>query len=176
MRKLLKFSLYSLCALLLFSSCKKTQDDNLTDENKDNASQKLSESDISKMDYTDFVLDERTEQAIEDWEEYEQLQDIISNVKKGDLSFFRNNEDAVKALLKDIKTNIPMAVNTPETLARIQVLETKIYKLESLSNLTSTLKDELNSTIKEFFISVSNLNFQMNKKLEKENQNIVRPQ
>lgn len=165
-----------LSIFILIFSCKKTQDDNLTDENKDNASQKLSESDISKMDYTDFVLDERTEQAIEDWEEYEQLQDIISNVKKGDLSFFRNNEDAVKALLKDIKTNIPMAVNTPETLARIQVLETKIYKLESLSNLTSTLKDELNSTIKEFFISVSNLNFQMNKKLEKENQNIVRPQ
>lgn len=163
-----------LSVFILIFSCKKTQENTLIDEN--NTSQEITESDISKIDYIDFALDERTEQVIEGWQEYEQLQDIIINVKKGDLSFFKSNEEAIKTLIKDLKTNIPIAINTPATLSRIQVLETKILKLESLYNLTTTSKEELNKTIKAFFVSASNLNFQINKKLEKDSQPIVKPE
>lgn len=165
-----------LCLFIVLSSCKKSEENSAvdTDITKNNA-QELTESDISKLDFIDFGLDEKTEVAIENWQEYFQLQDVVVNVKKGDLSFFNNNAEAIKTLLKDLKKNIPEPVNTPATLARLQVLETKIYKLESLSNLLTTTKDELNNTIKEFLVAVSNLNFQMNKKLEKDNQNIQKP-
>lgn len=166
-----------LSIFIIIASCKKTEENNSTDVDiTENTNQKLTESDISKLDYVDFGLDEKTERVIENWQEYYQLQDVVNNVKKGDLGFFNTNEEAIKTLLKDLKTNIPEPVNTSATLARIQVLETKIYKLESLSNLSTTTKNELNSTIKEFLVSVSNLNFQMNKKLEKDNQNIQKPQ
>ena len=166
-----------LSIFIIISSCKKTDENNTAETTTiKNTSQELSENDISQLDFVDFGLDEKTERVIENWQEYYQLQDVINNVKKGDLGFFNNNEEAIITLLKDLKKNIPEPVNIPAALARIQVLETKIYKLESLSNLSTTTKDELNAVIKEFLVSVSNLNFQMNKKLEKDNQDIQKPQ
>ncbi len=161
---------------ILISSCKKTEEEENSPINTtETTSQELSEKDISKLDYLDFALDEKTEQVIENWGEYYQIQDIVTNVKEGDLNFFKEKE-TIKTLLTDLKKNIPELVNTSATLARLQVLETKIYKLESLSNLSTTNKDALKSSIKEFLISFSNLNFQMNKKLEKDSNNIQKPQ
>lgn len=162
-----------LIIFLMLSSCKQTEE-NTNADNTQSDSEKLSQKDISKMDFVDFGLDEKTEQAIENWQEYYQLQDAVNNVKKGDLVFFNNNE-AIKTLLKDLKKNIPKPVNTPATLARIQVLETKIYKLESASNLLTSSKDGLSGCVKEFLEAFSNLNFQMNKKLEKEKNTIKKP-
>ncbi|PIA79160.1 hypothetical protein BFR04_06475 [Gaetbulibacter sp. 4G1] len=161
---------------ILISSCKKTEEEENSPINTtETTSQELSEKDISKLDYLDFALDEKTEQVIENWGEYYQIQDIVTNVKEGDLNFFKEKE-TIKTLLTDLKKNIPEPVNTSATLARLQVLETKIYKLESLSNLSTTNKDALKSSIKEFLVSFSNLNFQMNKKLEKDSNNIQKPQ
>lgn len=172
----MNIKLFSIISLfIIISSCKKTEENNNTADTEKNT-QELTESDISKLNFIDFGLDEKTETVIENWQEYYQLIDVVNNVKKADLSFFNANEEAIKTLLKDLIKNIPEPVNTPATLARIKVLETKIYKLESLSNLQTTGKEELLSTIKEFLVSVSNLNFQMNKKLEKDNQNIQKPQ
>ncbi|MFD1615680.1 hypothetical protein [Gelatiniphilus marinus] len=165
------------CIFTIIVSCKKIEEQVVTDTIvTESTSKEFSEGELSKLDYLDFGLDEKTERAIENWQEYGQLQDVVTRVKKGDLSFFFNNEEAIKTLLTDLKRNIPAPVNTPSTLARIQVLETKIYKLESLSNLSTTTKDALKSSIKEFLVGVSNLNFQMNKKLEKEYQNIKKPE
>ncbi|MFD1161094.1 hypothetical protein [Hwangdonia seohaensis] len=166
-----------ICIFMMVSSCKKTEENNPEEVNDTEIkSQGLSESDIAKLDFADFGLDEKTERAIENWQEYYQLQDIVNNVKKGDLIYFSNNEEAIKTLLTDLKKNIPAPVNTSATLARLQVLDTKVLKLESLYNLSTTSKSELNATVKEFLVAVSNLNFQMNKKLEKDSRNIQKPQ
>ncbi len=164
-----------LIVFVLFFSCKKTVSENTENNTSENVNQDITESDIAKLNFIDFILDEKTEKAIEEWVEYYQLQEVIANVKKGDLSFFNDNKKIITTLLKDLKINIPKKVNISATLARIQVLETKLLKLESLSNLTTTNKEELNNTIKEFFESFSNLNFQMNKKLEKDSRNIQKP-
>lgn len=172
----MNIKLFSIISLfIIISSCKKTEENNNTADTEKNT-QELTESDISKLNFIDFGLDEKTEVVIENWQEYYQLIDVVNNVKKADLSFFNANEEALKTLLKDLIKNIPEPVNTSATLARIKVLETKIYKLESLSNLQTTGKEELLSTIKEFLVSVSNLNFQMNKKLEKDNNKVQKPQ
>lgn len=66
-------------------------------------------------------------------------------------------------------------MNSDATLARISALETHLYKLKSLANLESTSKDELLLTIKDFLISFSNFNFQMNQKIEADGINIAKP-
>lgn len=166
--------LVTLSLIILLMSCKKTQEDT-TENNTSDTSQKITEKDLSNLDFIEFTLDVKTEKAVENWQEYNQIQDVVTNVKKGDLSFFRDNTDGIKNIFKDLLKNIPSEVNTNATLARIVALETKLYKLESISNLSTTSKEELSMVIEEFLESFSNLNFQMNKKIEKDNNQIEKP-
>jgi cysteinyl-tRNA synthetase len=136
---------------------------------------KITESDISKLKFLEYGLDTKTEKEIQSWEKYKELEDITAKLKKGDLTFFKDNSEAIKTFLKDFKEKIPDTLNTPSVAARIIALETKLYKLESASNLSTTTKEELRVTIKEFLESLSNLNLQMNKKLEKDSQDIQTP-
>ncbi len=162
-----------LSVLTILFSCKKTQENNL-DENE-NVSQDISEKDLSNLDFIEFTLDPKTENTIKDLGEYFQLQDVVNEVKKGDLSFFSDNDEEIDELFKLLIENIPDDVNSSATLARIVALETKFYKLKSFSNLTKTDKQEVSDIIKEFLESFSNLNFQMNKKIEKDSRIIEKP-
>ena len=166
--------LVTLSLITMVMSCNKTQEDT-TENHTDNSGEKITEKELSNLDFIEFTLDGKTKKTVENWEEYNQLEEVINNVKKGDLSFFRDNTEVIKALFKDLLKNIPTEVNTNATLARIVALETKLYKLESLYNLSRTNKEELSKVIKEFLQSFSNLNFQMNKKLEKDNNDIEKP-
>ena len=165
-------SILSLIVLLV--SCKKTQE-TPTDNIEEQQTQDITEQDIAKLKFIDYALDSKTDEAIKDWKEYFELQDVITNVKKADLIFFNDNEENVKLLAKKLKENIPSTLNSEPVLARMLVLETKIFKLESLSNLSTTSKEELLNTIKEFLVAFSNLNFQMNKKIEFDNRSIEKP-
>lgn len=167
--------LITLSILLSFSACKKTQDTDVEIEIEETTSQNLSEKSITQLKYVEYALDTKTEKAIEDWAEYFQLETHINNVKKGDLGFFYDNDKNIKTLLRDLKKDIPEEVNSDATLARISALETHLYKLKSLANLESTSKDELLLTIKDFLISFSNFNFQMNQKIEADGINIAKP-
>ena len=164
-----------LSVLVIFFSCKKPSGNSELNITKTTDSQEITEKDISKLRYTDYILDSRTEDVIVNWIEYTQLQDVINNIRKGDLSFFNNNKKEIKELLNNLKHTIPTEVNTPSIIARITALETKLLKLESLSNLSTTSKPELIATIKEFLVAFSNLNLQMNKKLEADNIIIEKP-
>lgn len=162
-----------LCVLTILFSCKKTQENNFVEN--ENTSQDFSEKDLSNLDFIEFTLDPKTQSIIKDWEEYFRLQDVVTEVKKGDLSFFSDNKEEILQLIKSLFESIPDQVNSSATQARLIALETKFYKLESISNLTTTGKQELSNTIKEFLESFSNLNFQMNKKIEKDSRIIEKP-
>ncbi|MBJ6366750.1 hypothetical protein [Snuella sedimenti] len=163
-----------LCLFFIILSCKKTTDNNQASAEIEIIDEEITESEISKLNYTEFTLDSKTQTAIKSWTEYYQLQDHITNIKKGDLSFFNDNE-SIESFLKKFKETIPAKVDTPAILARITAFETKLYKLQSLSNLNTTKKPELLKTIKEFLEAFSNLNLQMNKKLEIDSHNIQKP-
>jgi hypothetical protein len=171
----MKIKFLSVLVLLAFFSCKKQQENSELTVVKKVESQLIKEKDVTKLQYTDYLLDARADVIIENWVEYSQLQDVVNKVKKADLSFFNNNSKTIKELLKNLKETIPAEVNTPSILARITALETKIYKLESLSKLTTTTKPELLELTKEFLIAFSNLNLQMNKKLEGDSIIIEKP-
>ena len=164
-----------LSLVIVLFSCKKNEEHSTLDVEKSKESEEITAKDISKIRYTDYILDSRTEDVAVNWVEYNQLQDVITKVKKGDLSFFNDNKKEIKELLNNLKQNIPNQVNTAAILARIAAFETKLYKLESLSNLATTTKPELISVIKEFFVAFSNLNLQMNKKLEADTIIIEKP-
>ncbi|MGE5944131.1 MAG: hypothetical protein ACM31G_07315 [Flavobacteriales bacterium] len=167
-----------LCAfiLLMCLSCKKTTQTNTDNVEDASKSQVITEKDISKLNYLDFAIDDRVEPIIESWQEFHQLESIIENTKKGDLSYFKTDaKKNLKTLINDIRETIPDTINTPAILARITVVETKLYKTESLSNLSTTKKEELLSTLKELFVSFSNLSFQLNRKMENDSQNIEKP-
>ena len=168
-----------LSLILLFVvcfSCKNTQEKNTNTAVDENLKRDISKDDISNLDPIEYVLDEKTETIIENWSEYSELNDVITNVRDGDLSFFKDNDDVIKTLFKNLKTKIPEAIKTPSITARMVALETKFYKLKSLSNLSNTTKAELNAVIKEFLESFSYFNLQMNKKIENDSQNTEKPQ
>jgi hypothetical protein len=131
---------------------------------------KISEKDISQFKFLEYSLDIKTKKEIENWTSFKELEDLVIRVKKGDLSYFKDNNEVITKFVNELKEKIPDTLNTPSVNARIIALETKIYKLESLYNLSTTSKDELSLMIKEFLESISNLNLQMNKKLEKDSQ------
>ncbi len=161
--------------LIMLMSCKNTRDESSLEKKNENLNEEVTKKELSKLKFIDFTLDVRTEKVVENWKAYYELQDMTINIKKGDLSFFKNNKEGIKTLFKDLLKNIPAEVNNDATLARIVALETKLYKLESLSNLSTTSKEELGKGIQEFLESFSNLNFQMNKKIEKDHQIIEKP-
>lgn len=163
-----------LCLFALIQSCNKKQNDNTGDVNQEQES-KITLQDIAKFDYVEYALDDKTATIIQDWEEYKQLENFISEIKNGDFTFITDNEKAVKLAVEQFKDNIPKELKSPSIEARILVVETKLFKLESLYNLSSTSREELLSITKDFLTSFSNLNLQMNKKLEFDNRIIEKP-
>ncbi|WP_194767254.1 hypothetical protein [Tamlana sp. I1] len=161
--------------IIVFSSCKNEKEEQTTEKIEVNNSHAVSQQDIEKLDYIEYAIDDKVANQIKDWTEYHQLQTVINSTKKGDLSYFNDNEKAIKTAFKELKSKIPSAVKSPSISARILVVETKLYKLESLANLATTSKEELLATIKELLVAFSNLNLQMNKKVEFDSINIEKP-
>ena len=96
-----------LILLLLFFGCQKNEKNKEAETIKQNNTQGISEKDIKDLDYIEYALDQKTDTIIQDWSEYIQIHDLVNNVKVGDLSFFNDNEKAIKLLLKELKTKIP---------------------------------------------------------------------
>lgn len=174
---MLKNMLTGCCILLLLVvSCKKTQEKTiqLKDIEKQQ-NQKIIKQDLKKIEYIDYILDEKTEVAIKDWQEYAQIQEVITSLKEANLVFFDDADEVVKTLIKNLQATIPSEINSQSVLARILVLETKLFKLHSLYNLATTTNQELVSVIKDVLIAFSNLNLQMNKKVEFDSRIIEKP-
>lgn len=161
--------------LIVFASCKKTQENIKENQTEQNKTEDITEQDVAKLKYVEYILDSKTIEIVEDWPEYLQLEEVVTNIKKGDLTYFKDNEKVVKLLTRELKSNIPNSLKSESILSRVLVLNTKLLQLESLSNLTTTSKEELLQTIKEFLVSFSNLSFQMNKKIEFDNRTIIKP-
>ncbi|KJD31299.1 hypothetical protein PK35_15830 [Tamlana nanhaiensis] len=165
-----------LSVIVVFFSCKKeaaiTKD---SEQEKKVSTQLVSEQEVAKLKYIEYALDAKTKEAIKDWKPYFELQDVINKVKLGDLGYFVAEENEVDLLLKNLEKTIPKAVNSASITARMLVLKTTMLKLKSLANLDNTKTDDLLLAIKENFTAFSNVNFQMNKKIEFDSRDIERP-
>jgi cell division protein FtsB len=135
----------------------------------------FSKQQIQNLNYTEYILDSKVKVITKNWIKYNELEGIIANLNQADLSYFKDNNEILEALIKDLKQSIPEQLNSPPILSRLIALETKLYKLESVVNLSNSTPDAIMSSIKEVLVAFSNLNLQMNKKIERESQKIIKP-
>ncbi|MEY8849335.1 hypothetical protein AB9K26_10990 [Psychroserpens sp. XS_ASV72] len=164
---------------MLFLAC---NDGNNTTENKKNddvaesESTTISKKDIQSLKFTDYGLSFKAKDKVSNWQKYQELTNQIGFLKQADLSFYSSDVSLITTFLNDFKIEIPKELATNEILARITVLETKTLSLNSVLSLDNISKNEKLQAVKELLVSYSNLNLQINKKLEFDSNNISKPQ
>ncbi|WP_338732071.1 hypothetical protein [Mangrovimonas cancribranchiae] len=164
-----------ICLLLLFFSCGQEENNTQKSTAQETTSYKLTKKEVSKINIIEFELDAKVKKITQDWGKYNELSNVIDNVKNGDTSFFMGNHETLEALLNDFKTSLPKQLNSPSVQARIVSLENAFYKFESLIGLSNSKQENVLESLKTLLTSFSNLKFQMNKKLERESQKIEKP-
>lgn len=144
----------------------------------ENKSQKtvITEKAIENFNYTDYALSSSAEIAVANWEKYQELAIQISYLKKVDLSFFNGDKELLKKFLDELKLGLPENLNTNPITSRTIIIETAVLKLHenlTLDNIDSNIKL---ASIKEVLVAFSNLNYQINKKLERDIYDKIQPE
>lgn len=152
----------------------RSQDQNLA-KTEELADDRITRAEIDKLRYEDYGLSLDSRNAIENWQKYNELIIQTENLKKADLTFFTNEPTLIRTFLNDLETEIPKQLQTNEILARVTVLETTMLKLNSLLTLNNIKKEDKLTAVKEYLISVSNLNLLINNKFEFDANNIIKP-
>ncbi|WP_296386623.1 hypothetical protein, partial [Winogradskyella sp.] len=131
---------------------------------------------IENFDYTDYVLSENAEKVVANWEKYQEFAIQISYLKKADLSFFNGDKILLKTFIKEFKVGIPDTLQTNPIVSRQVIIETKLLKLNE--NLTIDNIDGKTKLlgVKDVLIAFSDLNYQINKKLERDIYDKIEPE
>lgn len=162
--------------LLLFLACFACKSEiNTTTEVVANTSTstKLTKEAISKIKYIEYGIDKKAKVTLDSWQAYNTISSAVDLTKKGDFTFFETDDEVFKTAINEIETTVPPAIDSEPINARILILRTKLLKFREAINLnTSTKKDKL-QTLTELFQSFSYVTLQINKKYEKEAQNII---
>lgn len=169
--------LFFLSILLLLVNCKKeNQVNNATSKDEVQNSNKISKSDIKNIKYVDYILSDQSLKAVSDWMKFQELQEEIEKLKNGELNFFKEDIVLLNTLYEELENTIPENLNNPEVTTRITVLKNNSFNLNSELNLDRNEKSYGINSIKELLVAASNLKLQINKKLEMDSQNIIKPQ
>ena len=131
---------------------------------------------IESLNYNDYVLSSEAEKAIISWDKYRELESQIRFLKKADFSFFNGDKELLTTFIREFKTQMPEEFKTNPIISRNAIIETALLKLnENLTIDNIERKDKLLG-IKALFVAFSNLNYQINKKLEKDTYNKIQPE
>lgn len=131
---------------------------------------------ISDFEYTDYGLSEESDATVANWEKYKELAIQINYLKKADVSFFKDDKEALKKFINEFKAEIPKQLTTNPIKSRVAILETTLLKLNdnlSLDNIDGSVQL---LTVKEVLEAFSNLNYQINKKLEGDMYDKIQPE
>ena len=164
-----------LLSILIFIGCKSEPEVVDTNSEIEQKSYTVSAEDIEKLDYTDFILSADSEVALLDWQKYQDLRANIELLKNANLSFFKVEKQIMQEFIAELQAEQPETVRTPAIRSRITVLETNLLRLQNLANLDNIKKKELLEAIKECLVADVNLKLQINKKFEKQAQQIQIP-
>jgi len=173
---MIKFNVVIFCLLFVFGcndTTTKTNENNLVKTVETN---KITTKDIENLKFNDYALSSDAERLIVNWQKYQEIINQIEFLKKADFSFFGGEKKALIELIKELKKETPKQVNTNAVQSRMVVLETTILKLHNDLNLNNSSKKTRLKSIKEVLIAMSNLNNQVNSKLELDRNNIDKPQ
>ena len=164
-----------LLSVLIFMSCKSEPKVDETATENQEKTYVITAEDIEKLNYTDYILSSDSQQAVLDWQKFQDLQGHIELLKNGDLSFFKVEKEIMAEFISELKAEQPPTVTAPAIRSRMTVLETTLLRLQDLANLDNIKKKDLLESIKELLVANVNLILQINKKFEKEAQQIQLP-
>ncbi|WP_157957260.1 hypothetical protein [Winogradskyella tangerina] len=164
----IRFSLICI-VLVLVMNCK--GDQNTTDPVEENASNQkdvITARAIENFKFTDYVLSANGESVVANWDKYQELAIQVSYLRKADLTFFNGDKTLLKGFIDTLKMKIPDTLQTNAIVSRTVIMETTLLRLNenlTLDNIQDSLKLQ---SVKEVLVAFSNLNYQINKKIEKD--------
>jgi len=166
--------IFVILLVCFFWSCKKNPTEKAisTDSKKDSIV--VSKIDIQKLNFTEFVLDRQSEKQL-NWLKYYEMASKMEELKNGDLSFFKTDKKIVETFMDEFTNTLPLHLNDESIQARILIVKTMYFKLNNIINMTTSNTDEIEKAIKDLLESFSNLNYQINKKFERDSQNVAKP-
>ena len=162
------FFFFNVLFMLLVSCGGDQKLSDTTSNEPTNQKQVITESAIENFKFADYVLSTNGEQVVTNWDKYQELAIQISYLRQADLSFFNGDKKLLKGFIDTLKLRIPDTLQTNPILSRTTVIETTLLRLNenlTLDNIGDSLKLQ---SVKEVLIAFSNLNYQINKKLEKD--------
>lgn len=136
----------------------------------------ITKADIENLNYTEFILDEDSDKILVGWLKYREMSDRITEIKNGDLSFFKGDKKIVETFIQEFTDTVPSNISDEAILARVLIVRTMYLKLNSVINMSTSSKTAIEKSVKDLLEAFSNLNFQINKKFERDAQNIVKPE
>ncbi len=105
--------------------------------------------------------------SIEQWINYFELNEFIEQLNSNDYSSLIDNKKFLLRFFRGIKFSIPDEINKPEIKSRLTVIETDFMRFESMLSNYEIEKEIKIKMVKKINYSFSNLNFQIDKLLEK---------
>lgn len=105
--------------------------------------------------------------TLETWLNYIELVEYINQFNSNDFSSLIDNKKYLIRFFNGIKNTIPDVLNQPEISSRLTVIETDFLKLESMLSNFEISSDQKIKMVKRINNSFSNLNFQIDKLIEK---------
>ena len=110
--------------------------------------------------------------SIEQWINYFELNEFIEQLNSNDFSSLIDNKKFLLRFFKGIKFSIPDEINKSEIKSRITVIETDFMRFESMLSNYEVDNEIKIKMVKKINNSFSNLNFQIDKLLEKQEINL----
>ena len=116
----------------------------------------------------DSIYQIKYDSSIEEWINYFELNEFIKQLNTDDFSSLIDNKKFLLRFFKGIKFSIPDEINKPEIKSRLTVIETDFMRFESMLSNYEIDKENKIKMVKKINNSFSNLNFQIDKLLEKQ--------
>ncbi len=120
----------------------------------------------------DSIYQIKYDSSIEKWINYFELNEFIKQLNTDDFSSLIDNKTFLLRFFKGIKISIPDEINKPEIKSRLTVIETDFMRFESMLSNYEIDKEIKIKMVKKINNSFSNLNFQIDKLLEKQEINL----
>ena len=120
----------------------------------------------------DSIYQIKYDSSIEEWINYFELNEFIKQLNTDDFSSLIDNKKFLLRFFKGIKFSIPEEINKPEIKSRLTVIETDFMRFESMLSNYEIDKEIKIKMVKKINNSFSNLNFQIDKLLEKQEINL----
>ncbi|EPR72232.1 hypothetical protein ADIWIN_2732 [Winogradskyella psychrotolerans RS-3] len=173
----IKFVLLFLCGVLVIScgeDTNSTQELETTEDTEQN--RKITAKTIESLNYKDYALSSESESAVVTWERYHELATQIGYLKKADFSFFNGDIELLKKFIEEFKTQMPDQFRVNPIVSRSAIVETELLKLNENLTLDNIKRSDKLLSIKMLFVSFSNLNYQINEKLESDFYDKIQPE